>query len=499
MKPFKIIWLSLIVVLPFGAKARFEFSPNCRNAYEQIICFQFAKANTQLDAELQQHPDNAFPYILKHYIDFLKVMAGEEEKDFKSLKNNFEPRMQKISANDHTSPWFLYAQAMLFLQNGFARVKFGEYINAGLDINRAYRLLDENNRKFPSFVCNKTGLGMLHTLIGSVPPKYRWAVKSLQFEGTVPQGVNELHDAVEGLAANHDLAILQVEPLFMYTFAALNLSADMPAAQQMAKRLDMSPLAGYLPTSPLLTWVKVRILAQSGNNTEVINQINLLQHPAGQYPFHYLNYLLGVAKMNRLDEDAQYPLLNFLGSFGGKNYIKSAYMYLAWYYLLHDDHARMQQYINRIPLRGNDQVDNDKEALSFANNPGMYQPDLLRARLLFDGGYYARAEETLLRYKPTNEDQKLEATYRKARVYDKWGKTTQAVALYQQTVTMGSRSPRYFAANAALNLGILAEKAGKKGEALKYFENVLEMPFSEYHFSITNKAEAGISRVKNSK
>ena len=112
---------------------------------------------------------------------------------------------------------YLYSQSLIYLQSGMARTKFGEYVNASLDINRAYRLLIENKRKFPDFVMNKAALGILHSLIGTVPAKYRWAVRSLQFEGTISGGNSEIAEAYQQIAADPQLVFLLPETCLLYT------------------------------------------------------------------------------------------------------------------------------------------------------------------------------------------------------------------------------------------------------------------------------------------
>jgi tetratricopeptide (TPR) repeat protein len=206
--------------------------------------------------------------------------------------------------------------------------------------------------------------------------------------------------------------------------------------------------------------------------------------------------MLGVAKLNRLDKDACYPLLNFLGSFKGKNYIRSAYMHLAWYYLIQDEPEQYKIYVERIKLRGNAQVDNDREALTFAEKNVKPDLKLLKARLLFDGGYYARAKHELDGYRSSDTKSGLEYTYRLGRIYHNWGKMDEAIPYYLETIKNGYNQPYYFAANSSLQLGLIYEKRNDYTQARKYYSKVLDMEFDEYQFSITNKAQAGLNRIK---
>jgi hypothetical protein len=487
----------LIFVLSYiSSEASFIFNENCKQAYTEVMCLRFASAGARMQSEKKINPENQVPFIVENYIDFLKVMIGEEENDFIRLNANKEPRLQRLAREGKNSPWYLYSQAMIYLQSGVAEMKFKEYVNASLDINRAYRLLNENKRKYPDFVMNKAALGILHSLVGTVPAKYQWATRSLNFEGTIPEGNSELKEAYKLVEKDPQLSFLLPETAFLLTFVTLNLSADIQAALSLAEKFNTTKLAPLLKESPILVYAFATIYSRAGENDKAISILTACPRTADRYPFHYLNYMLGVAKLNRLDADACYPLLNFLGSFKGKNYIRSAYMHLAWYYYIQDQPAQYRTYVERIKLRGNDQVDNDREALSFANGNSKPALPLLKARLLFDGGYYARAAHELDGFKPSDKKGELEYNYRSGRIFHNWGKLTEAISYYTITLKTGEKLPYYFAANASLQLGMIYEKQNDFTQARTYYSKVMDMDFDEYQFSITNKAQAGLNRIK---
>ncbi len=496
-----LILTFFLVIAANYTRATTDFNGNCRKAYHQIICLRFDEARRTIDTEKTARPSNTIPYLLDNYIDFLTVMIGEEDKDLERMRQNRDSRLQQLVKGDPSSPWFLYCQADLYLQFGFARVKFGEYVSAAMDINRAFRLLEQNNRKFPDFTPDKIRLGLLHALVGTVPDKYTWAISALDFKGTIPQGIRELSDAYTTCRKSSPYDFLLPEASFTLSLATMNLSGDRKAINRIIDEFKSPELATLLHQSPLVCYTLANLDLKSGRNDQAIDLLENRPQGSGFFPFSYLDYLLGVAKLNRLDGDAYLPLMKFVGDFRGRNYIRSAYEHLAWYYLVQNDAPKARFYMDRIRLRGYSMVDNDRQALKNAEKKDPPDPLLLKARLLFDGGYYDKAlsELNLFGSSPgmSQPRLKLEYTYRNARTCDELEKTDEAIEWYTKTMNLGSSDPSYFAANSALHLGLIFEERKSFDQARQNYKKCLAMDFDEFHFSITQKAKSGLNRISN--
>ena len=126
--------------------------------------------------------------------------------------------------------------------------------------------------------------------------------------------------------------------------------------------------------------------------------------------------------------------------------------------------------------------------------------DLLKARLLFDGGFYHQAKSLLLK-KETREGlqnvyQQIEYSYRLARIYHQSNETDKAVRLYQLTLEKGMNHPTYYAVNSALQLGTIYEKHGNTEKAGSYYLKVIEIPEKSYGYRFRHSAREGISRLE---
>jgi len=251
----------------------------------------------------------------------------------------------------------------------------------------------------------------------------------------------------------------------------------------------------------MLLFSKAKILTHTASNDEAIDL--LLSRPRGKdfYPFYYLDFLTGLAKLHRLDSDADHYLLRFTANFRGRAYVKEAYQKLGWHALIQGHPDRYHDYMDKVLLYGNDFADGDKMALAEAKSEEMPNVCLLKARLLFDGGYYLEADSVLNNMMCLLEDVRdsIEYPYRKGRVAHEMGEADAALQWYDETITLGWDSHYYFAANAALKAGNICESELRYDRAEYYYRKCLNMPNREYRRSLQQKAKAGLNRIRDKK
>jgi hypothetical protein len=493
MRYFSVILFFLF--LSSQTFAGFDFNSNCRDAYEDIVSLKFKTAKTKLDSERKINPGNTIPVFLDNYIDFFTLIIGENQNDFSVLQQNKDIRLRQLEKGDSKSPWFLYSQAEVNLQWAFIHVKFGEYLAAVGEINKAYKLLEDNQGKHPGFLPNMKSMGLLHAIIGTVPDNYKWAVNIMGIDGTIKQGVKELNTVVAQSQTNSEYNYLLTESLFLLSFVELNLSKDKDNIEKL-----YSTLKAFTEYNPLLTFAKASIAIKTSRNNDAISFLEKRPEVAEQYPFYYLDLLTGEAKLNRLDMDADVYIKKYIDNFKGASYIKTAYQKLAWFALLVGDTEAYKKNIALISSKGNDIADEDKQAQKEADEAIVPNLKLLKARLLFDGGYYLQALTILVKEGNakdfTSEKDQLEFTYRLGRIYHSWGKPDDAIPYYEMTIKNGAKSTYYFAANASLQLGLIYEEKKDYKKARQYFEKCPSFKNKEYRNSIAQKAKAGLNRIE---
>jgi tetratricopeptide (TPR) repeat protein len=477
----------------FAVHAQYDFNQRCISAYESIIDLKFEESKALIDKELEDNPENLIPIFLNNYIDFITLVICEEKAVFEKLKSNKNKRIKALEVGDDESPYYRYCLAGIYLQWAFTRLKFREYLRAVFEVKIAYRLLEANHEKFPEFTPNLIGLGLIHTLAGTIPDQYQWLVRLFIAQGSVQQGLSELQAAAEVFETG-EYSCLLPENLFLITFLQLNFRPGTLGSIDFEDHLE-----NMAEDNILISYAYSRILMKTGHNDKAIEVLS--SRPKGEqyFPFYYLEYLLGRAKLYRLDTNAKDHFYKYVTNFKGQNFIKDAYQKLAWYYLIQGDTIKYDENKRKILQYGKAVVDADKQAKMEAMNKGRPNVDLLKARLLFDGGYYEKAEQLLVYQNVvlTSVKDSVEYDYRLGRIYHAWGKIDKAIFYYQKTIMKGSSLPNYFAANAALNLGIIYESRGEFEKSKKYYKSCFNLDYDEYKASISQKAKAGLNRLKD--
>ena len=477
----------LFLFLSTSVFASFQMNERMQLSYTHIINLEFEAANQLLQIEEIENPNNAIVALQHNYIDFLTIIIGEDESFFAIAKDKKSIRIDVIKKGDESSPYYLYAQAEVHLQWAFSRLKFEEYLTAAYEIQKAYSLLTKNQEQFPDFKLNKKGLGLLHTLVGAIPENYQWVLNLVGMEGGIDEGLGEL----KSLLKDEEMKIYHQEILFLTSFLQLNMTNDELAYGQLLERIGEDYTDNYL-----LNFAAARLAHSLGKNEYCINVLENRPSSVGKYSFHYLDYLLGMSYLYKLEyEKSKECFTLFLENFKGNNYIKSAYHKLAWVSFLQGED---NNYFELTKVKGNASIDEDKVAMKEATKGYFSNPILLKARLLYDGGYYKNAALELSGVKTIKDYTGFydEYYYRLARIESKLAyNNKEVIAHYQLAINATENTTSYYTPMSALQIGLIYEKQNEYAQAKIYFEKCLSFSNFDYERGIHQKAKAGLERI----
>ena len=476
--------LSMFFAFQLEGLHTYRYSTKIDEAYCHIIALRFNQGQQILNEIKNSEPDNLLVYHIENYIDFFKTFIGEESNDYQTFQNNLKTRIEQLKKGDQSSPYYLYTLAEVKLQRALLRLKFQEYIKAGLEINQSYKLLKKNQRAFPDFALNNKSLAIIHSLIGSIKGVKKSLIKLFtSLDGNTKKGILEIDDIYyKSLSKN---ASFQAEIIGIRSLMALHVENNFDKAARILETKQASQFQG-----PLFSFIRASLKRHAGDNEGVLTVLDTT-YSNQHYPFHYLSLIRGSAKLQKLDTTAREDILSFVNHFKGRNYIKDAYQKLGWYELLINERPdRYEQLMGLCEKYGSDIAGEDQQALHEAKSRSYPHVQLLKSRLLFDGGYYRKASTVLNSVDPSSLSNShfLEYTYRMARIMHKTDNYTEAVKLYGSTINIGRESPDYFACNSALQTGIIFMELNEDSRAKHYFNLCLKIRPKQHRHSLHQKA-----------
>lgn len=493
MFKIKLLLFTILSFSYYQSKANFNFNDNCKSAYEAIFELRLNEAKRIISIEKSQHPENGITILLDNYIDYFSLLSSEKLVDYNQLKDRRSTRLALLEKQDKNSPYYLFCQAEVNLQWGMIKSRFQDYLSSGMDIKRARSLLLDNSKKFPSFLPNKKSLALIDVMLGAVPSNVKGVLNTFGLSGDIENGTKNLEYLANNLSKT-PYAFYKDEVIFFLCYIETDIIKNASSYQKLinyTSSMDNSSL--------LKNYLQGYIAFRNSHNDDAISYLKKKPTKTGYIDFPAIDYLIGNAKLNRMDSDANVYLIHYLKDYHGINYIKDTYLKLSYYYYLKGDLDRYHSFIKLVKTQGNLYDEKDKQALKEANDSAP-DIDLLKARFYFDGGYYNNALNILNKKNPTefklNRDL-IEYNYRLGRIYDESGKDAQAVQHYNKAISLGKQTSYYYAANAALNVGKIFEQQKNKGSAVAYYKQAIAMKNHEYENSIETKAKEGLKRLGN--
>lgn len=478
----------------FGA-VHFTMNDNCLKAQALLYELKLDEVEKLMTTESAKDKDNLAVTWVHESAIFLKIFITEDPAIYTACSKSWATLLKSAENAVFNNAWKGFVLSDMYIHRGLIHLKLGENFSAGTDIKSAFKFLKENKKKFPAFLPDNKNMGFLSCLFSSVPAKYQWLAKLIGFEGEMSEGLSEMEAYLKSDLNSKEHKWLKLDAAFMYSMVQHHLNKSPDIAW---KTID--PYTRDYKSIVLENYMRATLANYSGRNEEMYHVLMAKPPYAGTTPFYYLDYLLGMSKLRRLDKDAESHFKVFTVLYKGKNYIKSAYKFLSWAYQLKGDNKTALTYYAMCCKSGAALIEEDKAAEKEALEALPWPVDLLKARLQYDGHYLDKAMDILNGVREstlTHKKFKLELHYRKAKIYHDKENLNSALTQYLKVIEDGKKETYYYAAYSALQVGLIYEKQDKKELARKYF-NMAKNDFScnkEYVSSIEQKAKAGLKRL----
>ncbi len=497
-----LLLFSLSIFYAKDIKSNIDYNNNCKKAYEFVLSFHFNKSDSILEIEKHKHPDNSVVEAIKCSASFLKYFNYNTKTYLDEYYRNYKIAIDKIEAENSDNPYKLYLLSDLYLHSAFINALQSNYITAIVRFKKAYNSIYKNKEKYPDFLLNKKSLGLINITIGSIPKNYNWTLSILKLKGNTKLGNQQLENLLTSCIQKKEYNYLFVESLVLFSYTHYSFGNKVDTNNLLFTIFNDQHYSNYYSNNQIFTFSKASYFKHLKHNNMAIKALEDIQSEFTNNPYKlfYLDYIFGECLLYKNDIRSIFYFDRYLSNYTGKNYLKSAIYKKSWMYLLNGNINAYKAEMSKINSIGVSFFDSDKQAQKAAEKNIIPNVEILKSRLLFDGGYYQKANFVLQNafkngHIKSKHDQ-LEYIYRLARIYDALGDDEIAEIYYKLTIEKGRDMPYYFAANSALNLGYYYEHNGQLSKAMKMYSLCLELDYDEYQNSITQKAKNGINRIE---
>lgn len=491
MKNALLTGFLLFFITIVNAAKVFDFNGTCQKAYENISSLRLAEGAKLVKQARAENPDNLIPEVLDSYIDFYILFFNEDPADFKRLMPDFDRRISRLDDGPENSPYYNFSKAIVYLQKACVEIKFGKQWSATWNFRRAFNLIKDNKKSFPTFVANNMIYGPMQVVAGIIPDGYKWMASIFGIKGSISEGIKQMQAFLNSDDPLAKLFFDEASFYYCYVLFYIKNEPDKVFTYISQNNLDVvnNHLLAYMACN----------LAINNKRSEYARQVILNRNRSSAYlKIPVWDFELGYIQLHHLQlNDAIESFHNFLNGFKGKFYVKDAYDKLSWCYYLKGNTEAAENARKNILSHGDLMTDADKQAQKEAQSGRWPNMLLLKARVLSDGGYNKEALSILVGKSASDfslTEEKLEFAYRVARIYDDMGRDSDAIKMYEYAIRIGASRPEYFAARAALQIGMIYEKQGRNDLAIRYYKQCLAMKDHEYKDSLDQKAKSGIAR-----
>ena len=463
-------------------------SPTARRAYAELLKLKVGTCRQLLASEAPNAPGTL---LVADCADFVELIVSQDASRYEATLAAHEARLATL-AKAPASALRDYAQAEISLHQALAQIGFHHEVRGAWNLRRTAGLMAEVAARYPAFVPARKTLGLCQFGIGSLPEGYHWFLRLLGLRGSVEEGLRNL-----GVAAAQPNDF-QTESQILLALIRESYYKQGSESLVLANRL-----AREQPDNLLFSYLVISLNKRQHHGDEALAAYRTKPTGAAYLPVGFVHHLAGDLLLYHGDYAASLAEnQQFLREFKGDYYRKDAAfkLYLAAW-LGGAPAATQERYRQQINQEGPLTIEEDIYAQRFYHDAQPLNPILTRARLQTDGGYYTQALSTLHQFRTmatTPPRDQLEAPYRRARVWQGLGRLDSARADYQRTLRRSAalgEPAYYFAPQAALQLGYLAQGAGQRAAAKGYFERAMAYSKHEYKNSTDQKAKLALRQL----
>jgi hypothetical protein len=186
---------------------QYNWTPRTQKIYESITSLRIPEARTLLSQDKKANASNLIYQLLESYADFYQLFLNENKAEYSRMYPSFEQRIQLLEDGPKQSPYHLYSLALAHLHKSLIAIRF-----------------KANKKAYPNFTPTDVYLGLMTSVIGTIPKGYQWMANVLGMTGKISEGnalvlkyINS-KDAYSNQCRN--------EALFVYPYLVMNFEGN---------------------------------------------------------------------------------------------------------------------------------------------------------------------------------------------------------------------------------------------------------------------------------
>ncbi len=478
------------LLLLFGRlSGQYVVNDRCLNAWEKMMDLEVKSAKKIIQKEIRENPTNYYVYYLDQANEFIELLCNPSGEAYSRFLINYQDRRDIMDDKETTSPYYMACESDMMLQTSIVNTLYGDKLSGVRRGYKAYRLTYDNLDDYPDFLMSKKNSGFFNVSISNLPPFVRWASSFFGVKGDQSVGF--------GLLFNYFLTEKDTRGLnaaaVLYLVNAFKINREPGSAFKFIQSLDSS-IRNYR----LVKYYYGNTAYRSGHNEEAFRIFREFDTENVEMPFPPYDYMMGRILMRKLDPEAIKYLKDYLQVTKNENYLKEINYYIALYWLINGDQKKFEHYRKITCAVGREVQERDREAMYECSLDYTPDAELVKARLLTDGGYYDEAYPILDKHKPTLNDPlpwQLEYALLTGRYSEHKKMKKTAITYYKKVIRLGKDEDYYFASDAALRLGFIYKKTDRQ-KATDYFEMARQLYEKKYYEYIDDMASKQLELLK---
>ena len=477
----------IFLAISFGSAAQ-SISNELTRAYRKTLELKLDSAQLSMLDPYPEKSDQAFIVYIRSLMDLFNLTLLKNDSLYSLYPDREKEYLDRIEAISGEEPFVIFVKSEIRLHSAIIRFLYNDTFSGAIRLIQSYKIIDSYIDKEEVPVYFLKTAGVLNVLLSLVPDKYNFFLTLIGIRAELSLGIQQLE------LINETQHIFRFESqMIMALLNAYYLNKTGNASIILKENQDQ------WSRSLLYHYLTGLISVKSRNNEQAIQAFSACtEFNEGYLRIPTCTFYLAESYLNRMDlEQARENYLLYLRKYKQPDFVKASYYKLSLIFLFSDKEQESGYYRKKVVSEGKLSTEMDKYAYYTVINNDPQNPELQKARLLFDGGYYVESLSTLNSVVENNlpELEKLELNYRTARVYQLL-KDYQLAEKYYLITFDSSSLDHYLVANAHLQLGYIYAEQENREESELQFREALKYSGDIYRTSIRNEAKAGLSLLK---